>query len=925
MRTGLDFQLRTWLFALVAATALPAAIALIWMGLSTERAAEREAAEHAQSLATYTAHRADQLIENQRHLLELLAARPSVRALDPDQCDPILGELPALLSLDASIDVVSASGTVVCTSPAPPGSRVELGKRSHAGKAWLREVLGQRRFTIGPPERGLISGRWVAALAVPLQGGASGAVVIALDLLALGARLQPSASMDAHASFFDLDGNMLACSSKDAPALVGHNYRSLRFVAAALERPGQTLVDTGLGGVPRIYGVATAAGGRWRVLVSVDEARVLGPARQRARYALYAGLAALLLVGAGAYWLSGRLARPILALSAMARTAADGTQVARIPEEGPREVREAVLSLNELLAARGEADSALRTSSNRVTQLNRLLRTTWSASRMLAHETDRNSVLAGVCRVLVEAGGLRTAWVGFTDLSGVVRPVAMYGMAKDDLPVVRSDDTPEGNGAVGLAIRTGERQVIRRLEDVKFLPYHEVARRHGHNSWAAFPLRERGQVVGAIAVYAAVADAFSDEDLELIGELARDVGLALQHLDDLEQRRSAEEALKKSEASLIVEGRLASVGRVAAGVAHEINNPLAYVVMNTTVALEELQRVQAAAPPLLRGALGEAIAALREARAGSERVRLIVRDLKVFSRSDAESRGPVDLVRVIESSVSIAWNEIRHRARLVKDLQPVPEVLANESRLGQVFLNLLVNAAQAIEPGAPAQNEVRIFTRREGDRGIVEIRDTGSGISPEMQKRIFEPFFTTKPAGLGTGLGLAICNTIVNALGGELSVESAPGKGSTFRVSLPLAPASMAPPVSARAPAQTLRRARVLVIDDEPSVGNAIRRALLVEHDVVPVAGAKAALELLARGEAFDAVLCDLMMPEMNGMQLYEELSRTFPALAQGMIVMTGGVFTATAQEFLDRLPNQRIEKPFDVQTLRAILRSALR
>src|SRR4029079_12566875 len=182
----------------------------------------------------------------------------------------------------------------------------------------------------------------------------------------------------------------------------------------------------------------------------------------------------------------------------------------------------------------------------------------------------------------------------------------------------------------------------------------------------------------------------------------------------------------------------------------------------------------------------EAGEGLAEARQGAERVRNIVRDLRVFARGDEEQSGPVALRRVLDSSINIAWNEIRHRARLVKDYGDTPMVEANESRLGQVFLNLLLNAAHAISEGETERNEIRVSTRTDGrGHAIIEIRDTGGGIPPDIRDRIFDPFFTTKAAGEGTGLGLWICSGILSALGGEISVDSDVGRGSTFRVMLP--------------------------------------------------------------------------------------------------------------------------------------------
>jgi signal transduction histidine kinase len=173
--------------------------------------------------------------------------------------------------------------------------------------------------------------------------------------------------------------------------------------------------------------------------------------------------------------------------------------------------------------------------------------------------------------------------------------------------------------------------------------------------------------------------------------------------------------------------------------------------------------------------------------AGGDRVSDIVRDLKTFSRGDDGARGPVNVHAVLDLCANIARNQLLHRARLVKEYGEVPLVHANESQLAQVFLNLIVNAAQAIPLGAsPTANEVRITTRLQEDQLVVAISDTGAGIAPEHLHRLFEPFFTTKPVGVGTGLGLSICHGIVSALGGHITVESEPGRGSTFRVFLPL-------------------------------------------------------------------------------------------------------------------------------------------
>ena len=379
------------------------------------------------------------------------------------------------------------------------------------------------------------------------------------------------------------------------------------------------------------------------------------------------------------------------------------------------------------------------------------------------------------------------------------------------------------------------------------------------------------------------------------------------------------------QAQLMVSDRMASVGTLAAGVAHEINNPLAAVMANLEFMSESLATI--GPQPSATWLLEELKEPLAEAREAAQMVRLIVRDLKIFSRSPAdEPTGAVDVKTIMESSLRMAWNEIRHRAQLVKHYGVVPGVKGNEARLGQVFLNLIVNAAQALPEGRAEHNEIRVSTRLDGQRVIIEVSDTGPGIPPEIIGRIFDAFFTTKPVGVGTGLGLAICHRLVTDMGGELTVASQPGKGATFRVALPVAhePEHKAPEAVKELPASH-RHGRILVVDDEDLVLRGVKRMLIKEHTVVAVTTAADALSLCAAGEQFDVILCDLMMPDMTGMDFHGELSRRAPDLAGRIIFMTGGAFTAKAQRFLSETSIEHIEKPFHPANLRAIVQRHLR
>jgi CheY-like chemotaxis protein len=264
----------------------------------------------------------------------------------------------------------------------------------------------------------------------------------------------------------------------------------------------------------------------------------------------------------------------------------------------------------------------------------------------------------------------------------------------------------------------------------------------------------------------------------------------------------------------------------------------------------------------------------------------------------------------------------------VTRLAPAPLVKAAEFQLGQVFLNLIVNAAHAIPEGAVEQHTITVVsaTRPDG-AAVVEVTDDGAGIAPEHLLRIFEPFFTTKAVGEGTGLGLSLCHGIVTALGGRIEVESTPGHGSTFRVVLP--PAALEPvepPAQHRLPFAATpvpTGAHILVVDDEPLVGATIRR-VLGGHEVEVLTSGLEALRRLRGPERFDLVLCDLMMPELSGMDLHATLADEAPELARRMVFITGGAFTERARLFLEQVPNARVPKPFSPQELRDVVRAAL-
>jgi CheY-like chemotaxis protein len=360
---------------------------------------------------------------------------------------------------------------------------------------------------------------------------------------------------------------------------------------------------------------------------------------------------------------------------------------------------------------------------------------------------------------------------------------------------------------------------------------------------------------------------------------------------------------------------MASLGRLAAGVGHEVNNPLAYVMLNLELAADVLARLPQGRE---RDELSRALDAARE---GSERVRRIVRSLASLGREDDEPHAPVNVHHALDAALRILESRYRHRARPIREYAATRLALASEFRLGQVFVNLIANAADAIAEGDVENNSIRLTTADAPDgRVTIDVADTGGGIEPAIAQRIFEPFFTTKPVGTGSGLGLSICHGIVSGFGGELALfHTAPG-GSVFRVTVPAAPSAQA---SAAPRAGEAGTHRVLVVDDEPAVGQIIARAL--ESYEVTVTGSGVEARALCDRQRFDVILCDVSMPEFDGIDLWEALRAAGAGLERRMAFMTGGAFAQRAREFLSRVPNRTIEKPFGLASLEELVQAVLR
>jgi PAS domain S-box-containing protein len=353
--------------------------------------------------------------------------------------------------------------------------------------------------------------------------------------------------------------------------------------------------------------------------------------------------------------------------------------------------------------------------------------------------------------------------------------------------------------------------------------------------------------------------------------------------------------------------RLAALGVVAAGVAHEINNPLTFISLATDLLRQRLGPSDTANRELLDD-IGE----------GVERVAAIVRDLRVYGRYEDEPLGAVDLESVLHGAGRIVAHELRSRIQLVRATGTVPPVRGVARRLEQVFVNVYLNAAQAFPE---AQTDATITVRAEvtDETVTIQVADNGPGMPADVVQRIFEPFFTMRPSGTGTGLGLFICQDILLHAGGNIRAESEIGKGTTMTVILPRAE-SIATVQPAPALLTRLSGRRILVVDDEPLIVSTIVRTLGRDNVVVGETSPARALERVMSEPPFDAIVCDLMMEGLTGVDVYERIARDRPGLETRIVFVTGGAHTPRTRAFLASVPNRCLTKPFAPEGLSSAL-----
>jgi PAS domain S-box-containing protein len=405
---------------------------------------------------------------------------------------------------------------------------------------------------------------------------------------------------------------------------------------------------------------------------------------------------------------------------------------------------------------------------------------------------------------------------------------------------------------------------------------------------------------------------------------------------DLSERMEIEKQRRILERRLYQADKLASLGQITAGIAHDINNPLAWAISNLSLLeayIAPLQKLvseyrgqgiksgSGADAEILKEIDENLIDLVKESVQGVRRIRDIIRDLKMFSRIDVAQEAMTDINEALETSLRMVRNQVDQRAKLVKKYDKLPETYINFGKIGQVFLNLLTNAVRSFETLDVEQNVITLRTWAEGDEIFAGIRDNGRGIPPELQQKIFEPFYTGSTSEGGTGLGLTIAMDALKILGGGLELSSEVGVGTEFTVRIPVLPClnDLVKVAEKKPSVPPLHRPKILIVDDEAALVRSLKRSLARRWNVLTACSVDDAVKILAE-TSVEAILCDVMIPGKSGTTLFAQTKKLYPGLERRIIFMTGGVFAEQEKAVLDNISNPIIEKPFDMEEIENLL-----
>lgn len=560
-------------------------------------------------------------------------------------------------------------------------------------------------------------------------------------------------------------------------------------------------------------------------------------------------------------------------------------------------------------------------------KINRILRTLSKCSHTLIRATDELVLMKDICRIVVDFGGYGLAWVSFAEDNPkkIVRPVAHWGREDgylEDLQLTWAD-IKQGRGPTGSAIRNGAPCVFQNiLTNPDFEFWREAALKNGYASAVALPLKNEDKPFGALSIFSAEPDAFDKDELRLLEELTNDLAFGIRTLRMRTERKQLKKALRQAR-------KMETLGTLAGGIAHDFNNILGAIITCSEIALDELPNdhpVNEDLDHILKAGL---------------RGKALVKQILSFSRIDEQDRQPVQFHSLVKECLNLLRTTLPSTIEIRRPLPiDTASVLADPTQIHQVVMNLCTNAAQAIgdHVGVLAVDIERVTLNTEttaksmnlpgGSYLKLTVKDSGHGMTPDVQEQIFDPFFTTRRKNGGTGLGLSVVYGIVNCNGGAITVDSTPGSGTAFHVFLP-----RIDPVDAIA-AVPLNRAvkggieRILFVDDNPELRYAAAKMLKsLGYAVQTATTGIEALDIFSQEPmGFDLIITDQTMPRMKGIELATQILNIRPGTP---IILCSGFRTdpktlQTAALAGNLGIRSFIQKPFTRTEIAGSIRAAL-
>ncbi len=623
--------------------------------------------------------------------------------------------------------------------------------------------------------------------------------------------------------------------------------------------------------------------------------------------------------------LSRRIVRPLERLSESMRTFGKGEAEDEIVLSGNGlEVNELIHSFNNMISGRKRVEEELR-------RVNRALKTLSGCNQAVLRAGEEADLLRDICRIIVEYGGYRMAWVGFAeqDEDKTVRVVAQAGYDDGYLGTVNITwaDTEQGRGPTGTAIRTGKPCFAKNIPtDPEYTPWRAEATRRGYASSLSLPLTANAQPFGALNIYAAEPDAFDTEEVKLLTELSDDLVFGIKSLRARVKHKQTREEKEEIHAQLLHAQKMEAVGTLSAGIAHDFNNLLTAIIGYSEILLNRLDD---------RNPMRKDIKQIKKA---GEQAASLTRQLLAFSRRQVLQPKVLDLNALVEGMDNMLRHLIGEDVDLITVLGPgLACVKADPGQIEHVIMNLAINARDAMPEG----RKLTIMTEnvtldkvhcktipeaRPGEFVCLSVADSGVGMDKEILQHIFEPFFSTKEAGKGTGLGLSVVYGIVKQHGGWINVYSEPGQGSVFKVYLPAFFAAADDKTEETVPLQGLRGngERILLVEDETEVLEFATRVLAENnYSVFKAANAKEAMDIFEREKGdFHIVFSDVVLPDKNGLQLVNQLLSHKPGLR--VLLSSGYADQKTQWPLIHKMGFRFLQKPYALSDLLRAVREVL-